>query len=70
MKNVVRELRKRLGSSQAEFARSVGISRQTLSAIETGEEAPRLPVVFRIARVLNMPIASIFFEDTSPPASP
>ncbi|MGA9957074.1 MAG: helix-turn-helix transcriptional regulator, partial [Acidobacteriaceae bacterium] len=49
MKNRVRELREGRGLSQAEFGEKVGVSRQTIYAIEVGKYDPSLPLAFQIA---------------------
>jgi putative transcriptional regulator len=48
------------GLSQAEFARRLGISRQSVHSIETGRFDPSLPLAFRIAAILEMPIEDVF----------
>ena len=51
MKNTIRELRAQRGWSQAALADLLGVSRQTVNAIETGRYDPSLPLAFAIARV-------------------
>jgi putative transcriptional regulator len=60
MLNHLRELRETLGWSQAELARRLAVSRQTVNAIETGRYDPSLPLAFRIARLFHASIESIF----------
>ncbi len=60
MNNRVRELRGERGWSQADLADKLDVSRQTVNAIETGKYDPSLPLAFRIARLLRLPIESIF----------
>jgi len=60
MKNNVRALRVKRGLSQAEFARRLGISRQSVHSIETGRFDPSLPLAFRIAGLLEVPIEDVF----------
>lgn len=60
MINRVRELRGAAGWSQAELAGHLGVSRQTVNAIETGRYDPSLLLAFRIARVFELPIEAIF----------
>jgi len=60
MLNHLRELRETLGWSQAELARRLAVSRQTVNAIETGRYDPSLPLAFRIAQLFRKTIESIF----------
>ena len=63
MKNTIRELRAERGWSQAALADLLGVSRQTVNAIETGRYDPSLPLAFAIARLFQLPIESIFIPD-------
>ncbi len=58
--NMVRRLRKERRMSQADLARSVGLSRQSVNAIENGKCQPRLVVAYRLARVFGRPIEHVF----------
>ncbi|OLU34778.1 MULTISPECIES: helix-turn-helix transcriptional regulator [unclassified Pseudomonas] len=60
MINQVRELRNGQGWSQAELGERLGVSRQTVNAIETGRYDPSLPLAFKIARLFERPIEAIF----------
>lgn len=60
MKNRVAELRAEYGWTQAELAQRVGVSRQSINAIETGKFDPSLPVAFRLARLFTLTIEDIF----------
>ncbi|MGB6932814.1 MAG: helix-turn-helix transcriptional regulator [Acidobacteriaceae bacterium] len=60
MKNRVRELREGRGLSQAEFGEKVGVSRQTIYAIEVGKYDPSLPLAFQIANHFGCRIQDIF----------
>ena len=60
MLNRLRVLRAERGWTQAELARQLDVSRQTVNAIETRKYDPSLPLAFRISRVFNQPIESIF----------
>lgn len=62
MKSRVRELREKKGWSQAELADFLDVSRQTVNAIETEKYDPSLPLAFKIARLFNMRIETIFLE--------
>ena len=67
MKNSIRQLRSERGWSQAALADKLGVSRQSINAIETGRYDPSLPLAFRIAQLLGLPIEQIFDgeEDSS-----
>lgn len=60
MKNRLRELRAELSWSQNELASQLGVSRQTVNAIETGKYDPSLPLAFKIAEVFGKPIEELF----------
>ena len=63
MNNRLKVLRAERDWSQAELADQLGVSRQTVNALETGRYDPSLPLAFKIARVFGQPIESIFVED-------
>ena len=63
MNNHLRTLRADRGWSQADLAAALGVSRQTVNALETGRYDPSLPLAFRIARVFEQPIESIFSDE-------
>jgi putative transcriptional regulator len=60
VKNRLRVLRAELDWSQAELAERLGVSRQTVNAIETGKYDPSLPLAFSIARTFKRRIEEIF----------
>lgn len=62
MKNRLKVLRAERDWSQADLAGALGVSRQTVNALETGRYDPSLPLAFKIARVFNLPIEMIFFD--------
>lgn len=62
MNNRLKVLRAERDWSQAVLAEHLGVSRQTVNALETGRYDPSLPLAFKIARVFDMPIESIFSE--------
>jgi len=62
MHNRLKVLRAERDWSQAELASRLGVSRQTVNAIETGKYDPSLPLAFRIAHVFGRPIEAIFSE--------
>ncbi len=63
MNNRLKVLRAERGWSQADLAEALGVSRQTVNALETGRYDPSLPLAFRIARVFGQPIESIFVDE-------
>jgi putative transcriptional regulator len=60
VKNLLREQRTDRGMSQAEVAAALGVSRQTVIAIETGRYSPSLPLAFRIARFFDSTVDEMF----------
>lgn len=62
MNNRLKELRAERDWSQAALAEHLGVSRQTVNALETGRYDPSLPLAFKIARVFGQPIEAIFSE--------
>ena len=63
MNNRLKVLRAEHDWSQAQLAEQLGVSRQTVNALETGRYDPSLPLAFKIARVFGQPIESIFSDD-------
>ena len=60
MKNEVREFRRKRELSQADLAEGLGVSRQTVIAIESGRYSPALPLAFRIAKFFEVPVETMF----------
>ena len=60
VKNFVRELRTQLEWTQADLADRLGVSRQTVNAIETEKYDPSLPLAFKIAKTFRKPVEEIF----------
>lgn len=61
IKNVIRRLRFDADEmTQAELAKRVGVTRQTILAIEKGKYSPSLEVAFKIASVFGVPLDSVF----------
>jgi putative transcriptional regulator len=60
MHNRLRELRAEAGWSQAALGEKLGVSRQTINAIETERYDPSLPLAFKIAILFKQPIEAIF----------
>lgn len=63
MKNRLKVLRAERDWTQADLARALEVSRQSVNAIETGKHDPGLPLAFRIARLFGLPIEAIFEPD-------
>ena len=63
MKNRLKVLRAERDWSQAHLADELSVSRQTVNALETGRYDPSLPLAFKIARLFQMPIESIFIDE-------
>lgn len=63
MKNRISDLRAEHAWTQAELAQRIGVSRQTINAIETGKFDPSLPVAFRLARQFDLAIEDIFTHE-------
>jgi len=64
MKNRIEEIRKAKGIRQEDFAKMMGVSRQTISSLETGRYNPSIFLAYKIARYFDMHIEDIFlFED-------
>ena len=60
VKNKLKVLRAEHDWSQAVLADKVGVSRQTINAIETGKYDPSLPLAFKLARLFNLSIEEVF----------
>jgi putative transcriptional regulator len=63
MKNRLRVLRAVREWSQQDLAEKLGVSRQSVNAIETGKYDPSLPLAFRIADMFELTIEEIFERD-------
>jgi putative transcriptional regulator len=63
MKNRVRELRTEHGWSQTELGERLGVSRQTVNAIEQSRYDPSLPLAIRIARYFGTAVEGMFHVD-------
>jgi len=62
MNNRLKVLRAERDWSQADLAHALGVSRQTVNALETGRYDPSLPLAFKIAHMFGQPIEAIFSE--------
>ena len=65
MKNRLKVLRAERNWSQADLADHLGVSRQTVNALETGRYDPSLPLAFKIAKVFGQAIEAIFIDDAA-----
>ena len=64
MKNRIEEIRKMRGIRQEELAKMLGVSRQTVSSLETGRYNPSIFLAYKIARNFDMTIEEVFiFEE-------
>ncbi len=62
MNNCLRVLRAERQWSQAKLAERLGVSRQTINAVETGKYDPSLPLAFKIARLFERSIEKVFVD--------
>ena len=63
MKNRIEEIRKSKGIKQEDFAKTMGVSRQTISSLETGRYNPSIFLAYKIARYFKMTIEEVFIFD-------
>ena len=63
MKNTVKQLRKERGLRQEDMAKALSVSRQTIIAIENDKYNPTLELAMKIAKLLELPVESIFQMD-------
>ena len=64
MKNRIEAIRKERGIRQEDFARAMGVSRQTISSLENGRYNPSILLAYRIAKYFEMTIEQVFcFEN-------
>ena len=64
MKNKIEEIRKERSIRQEDFAKSMGVSRQTISSLENGRYNPSITLAYKIAKYFGMTIEEVFvFED-------
>ena len=65
VKNRLKVLRAERDWSQGDLAARLGVSRQSVNALETGKYDPSLPLAFKIARLFAMPIEQIFSDEAA-----
>jgi putative transcriptional regulator len=63
MKNILKVLRAQRDWTQAELARRLDVSRESINAIETGRYDPSLPLAFDIARLFGKKIEDVFLHE-------
>jgi putative transcriptional regulator len=63
MKNNIRALRKKLGFRQEDIAMTLGVTRQTINAIENEKYSPTLALAMRLAILLNTTVENLFILD-------
>ncbi len=63
MRNNIKQLRKQAGLRQEDMAAQLGVSRQTIIAIENDKYNPTLELAMKIAKLLNLKVEDIFFLD-------
>ena len=66
MLNRVKDHRERAGWSQGELARRLGVSRQTINAVETDKYDPSLPLALRMAKLFGVAVPELFIDDWKP----
>lgn len=67
MKNRLKLLRAERDLSQSALALRLGVSRQTINAVETDKYDPSLPLALRMAKLFGVPVDAIFLDDWEPP---
>lgn len=63
MKNRIEEIRKAEGIRQEDFAKALGVSRQTISSLETGRYNPSIQLAYKIAKYFQLTIEDVFLFD-------
>ena len=66
MQNRVKHYREGAGWSQGELARRLGVSRQTINAVETDKYDPSLPLALRMAKLFAVPVPELFLDEWEP----
>ena len=65
LQNRLRELRRQQGLTQAQLAQAVGISRQSIIAIEKSKYKPTIELALKLARALSCPVEELFWLQES-----
>lgn len=66
MHNHLKEHREKHGWSQGELARRLGVSRQTINAVETDKYDPSLPLALRMAKLFKVNVPDLFIDEWEP----
>ena len=66
MKNRLKQIREAKGWSQGELARRLGVSRQTINAVETDKYDPSLPLALRMAKLFAVAVPELFIDHWEP----
>jgi len=68
VENCLKQYREAKGWSQGELARRLGVSRQTINAVETDKYDPSLPLALRMARLFEVAVPELFIDNWEPDA--
>ena len=68
LENRIRDHRETHGWSQGELARRLGVSRQTINAVETDKYDPSLPLALRMAKLFGVSVPDLFIDTWEPEA--
>ena len=66
MRNRLKDYREARGWSQGELARRLGVSRQTINAVETDKYDASLPLALRMAKLFGVAVPDLFIDDWEP----
>jgi putative transcriptional regulator len=66
LKNRLKQAREARCWSQGELARRLGVSRQTINAVETDKYDPSLPLALRMAKLFGVAVTELFVDDWEP----
>ena len=66
MENRLRGIREGRGWSQGELTRRLGVSRQTINAVETDKYDPSLPLALRMAKLFGVAVPELFIDQWEP----
>ena len=66
LENTLKQYREEQGWSQGELARRLGVSRQTINAVETDKYDPSLPLALRMAKLFAVSVPDLFIDNWQP----